>query len=87
MQFLSNKEEEMNEQEELKEKLINAQKGQVKCRLCKEDHWTKKCPYKDKLEPLRTSLLVSSQRFNFFQISLFLINIIIYKKLKFLDTV
>ncbi|KAK4321424.1 hypothetical protein Pmani_007763 [Petrolisthes manimaculis] len=57
MHFLSNKEEEMNEQEELKEKLINAQKGQVKCRLCKEDHWTKQCPYKDKLEPLRTSLL------------------------------
>lgn len=57
-QFLSNKEEEQNEQEELKKKLMDAQKGQVKCRLCKEDHWTKQCPYKDKLEPLRTSLLV-----------------------------
>lgn len=58
-QFLSNKEEEQNEQEELKKKLMDAQKGQVKCRLCKEDHWTKQCPYKDKLEPLRSSLLVS----------------------------
>lgn len=57
MHFLSNKEEEQNEQEELKKKLMDAQKGQVKCRLCKEDHWTKQCPYKDKLEPLRTSLL------------------------------
>ena len=58
LQFLSNKEEEQNEQEELKKKLMDAQKGQVKCRLCKEDHWTKQCPYKDKLEPLRSSLLV-----------------------------
>lgn len=57
MHFLSNKEEETNEQEELKKKLMDAQKGQVKCRLCKEDHWTKQCPYKDKLEPLRSSLL------------------------------
>ncbi|KAG0718013.1 Eukaryotic translation initiation factor 3 subunit G-B [Chionoecetes opilio] len=57
MHFLSNKEEEQNEQEELKKKLMDAQKGQVKCRLCKEDHWTKQCPYKDKLEPLRSSLL------------------------------
>lgn len=59
MQILSNKEEEeKNEEEDLKEKLLKAQKGQVRrCRLCKEDHWTKECPYKDKLEPLRTSLL------------------------------
>jgi len=52
MQFLSNKEEEKDEGEELKKKLLDAQKGQVKCRLCKEDHWTKQCPYKDKLQPL-----------------------------------
>ncbi|XP_068205130.1 eukaryotic translation initiation factor 3 subunit G-like isoform X2 [Palaemon carinicauda] len=57
MHFLTNKEEDQNEQEDLKKKLLDQQKGQVKCRLCKEDHWTKQCPYKDKLEPLRTSLL------------------------------
>ncbi|ROT84476.1 eukaryotic translation initiation factor 3 subunit G isoform X1 [Penaeus vannamei] len=57
MHFLSNKDEEQNEQEEIKKKLLDQQKGQVKCRLCKEDHWTKQCPYKDKLEPLRSSLL------------------------------
>ena len=58
MQFLTNKDEQENEQDEIKKKLIDSQKGQVKCRLCKEDHWTKQCPYKDKLEPLRSSLLV-----------------------------
>jgi len=53
MQFLSNKEEDNDkESEDLKKKLMDAQKGQVKCRLCKEDHWTKQCPYKDKLSPL-----------------------------------
>jgi len=52
MQFLSNKEEDKDESEDLKKKLMDAQKGQVKCRLCKEDHWTKQCPYKDKLSPL-----------------------------------
>lgn len=57
MQFLTNKDEQENEQDEIKKKLIDSQKGQVKCRLCKEDHWTKQCPYKDKLEPLRSSLL------------------------------
>ena len=31
--------------------------GQViKCRICKEDHWTTNCPYKDTLGPLRDSL-------------------------------
>lgn len=37
----------------LKEK---ASKGVVKCRICKEDHWTTNCPYKDTLGPLRDSL-------------------------------
>lgn len=57
MHFITNKEEEQNDQEDIKKKLLDQQKGQVKCRLCKEDHWTKQCPYKDKLEPLRSSLL------------------------------
>lgn len=61
MHFLTNKEEDQNDQEDIKKKLLDQQKGQVKCRLCKEDHWTKQCPYKDKLEPLRTSLLGEEQ--------------------------
>ncbi|QQP49847.1 Eukaryotic translation initiation factor 3 subunit G [Caligus rogercresseyi] len=31
-------------------------KGMIKCRICKEDHWTTTCPYKDTLGPLRESL-------------------------------
>lgn len=33
-------------------------KGQkmVSCRICKGDHWTTKCPYKDSLAPLQESL-------------------------------
>jgi len=33
-------------------------KGQkmVQCRICKGDHWTTKCPYKDSLAPLQESL-------------------------------
>ena len=29
----------------------------VMCRVCKGDHWTTKCPYKDSLEPLQKELL------------------------------
>ena len=25
----------------------------VKCRVCKGDHWTTKCPYKESLQPLK----------------------------------
>ena len=28
----------------------------VSCRICKGDHWTTKCPYKDSLAPLQESL-------------------------------
>lgn len=28
----------------------------VQCRICKGDHWTTKCPYKDTLAPLQESL-------------------------------
>ena len=33
---------------------MNKLKGQkiVQCRVCKGDHWTTKCPYKDKLAPI-----------------------------------
>ena len=30
-------------------KLKEQQKGMVTCRICKGDHWTTKCPYKDTL--------------------------------------
>ena len=32
-------------------KLASAGKGMVQCRLCKGDHWTTHCPYKESLEP------------------------------------
>ncbi len=36
--------------------LKSSNKGVVKCRICKEDHWTTNCPYKETLGPLRESL-------------------------------
>uniref|UniRef100_A0A2P2I0B0 Eukaryotic translation initiation factor 3 subunit G n=1 Tax=Hirondellea gigas TaxID=1518452 RepID=A0A2P2I0B0_9CRUS len=57
MQFVTIKDEEEAENEDVKKKLMDQAKGQVKCRLCKEDHWTKQCPFKDQLDPLRTSLM------------------------------
>merc|ERR1712106_328032 len=38
------------------DKLKATNRGVVKCRICKEDHWTTQCPYKDTLGPLRESL-------------------------------
>jgi len=37
---------------------MNKLKGQkiVQCRVCKGDHWTTKCPYKDKLAPMEEKL-------------------------------
>ena len=32
-------------------KLRDQHKGMVTCRLCKGDHWTSRCPYKDSLGP------------------------------------
>lgn len=57
MQFVTSKDEEEAENEDVKKKLVDQAKGQVKCRLCKEEHWTKQCPFKDQLDPLRTSLM------------------------------
>lgn len=50
MQFLTNKEEEQQVEEDPLAK-IRGQK-MVKCRICKEDHWTTQCPFKDKLGAL-----------------------------------
>lgn len=40
-------------------KLKSMQKGIVKCRICKEDHWTTQCPYKDTLLPVQEALKVN----------------------------
>lgn len=56
--FVANKEEhekDTTEQSAL-DKIKAIGKGVVKCRICKEDHWTTQCPYKDTLGPLRESL-------------------------------
>ncbi|KAK2510815.1 hypothetical protein Q9233_017405 [Columba guinea] len=48
MTFITSKED-LNCQEE--EDPMNKLKGQkiVSCRICKGDHWTTRCPYKDTL--------------------------------------
>merc|ERR1719154_150875 len=59
MNFVANKNEADKDSGEgggIKEKLDKL-KGIVKCRYCKEDHWTTQCPYKDTLGPLRESLI------------------------------
>lgn len=35
---------------------LKGQQKLVSCRICKGDHWTTKCPYKDTLAPLQESL-------------------------------
>ncbi|XP_057289553.1 eukaryotic translation initiation factor 3 subunit G-like isoform X2 [Hydractinia symbiolongicarpus] len=51
LSFTTNKEELDEDKEDPLKKL----KGNsiVKCRVCKGDHWTTKCPYKDSLQPLK----------------------------------
>jgi len=57
MQFVANKEEaEKDQPDSALDKLKATNRGVVKCRICKEDHWTTQCPYKDTLGPLRESL-------------------------------
>ena len=38
----------------------------VQCRICKGDHWTTKCPYKDTLQPLQVRLCFFFFQFFFF---------------------
>lgn len=54
MQFVHN--EEVKEEKE--EDPLNKLKAQkmVSCRICKGDHWTTKCPYKDTLGPIQEKL-------------------------------
>ena len=57
MQFVANKEENDKDRESSAlDVLKDSKRGVVKCRICKEDHWTTQCPYKDTLGPLRESL-------------------------------
>jgi len=63
MQFVANKEEAEKDQEQSAlDKLKATNKGVVKCRICKEDHWTTQCPYKDTLGPLKDSLTNAVER-------------------------
>ncbi|CAG5118949.1 unnamed protein product [Candidula unifasciata] len=54
MQFVQNKEQAAPEDEDPLAKLKNQKI--VQCRICKGDHWTTKCPYKDTLQPLQEKL-------------------------------
>ncbi|XP_040575278.1 eukaryotic translation initiation factor 3 subunit G [Lepeophtheirus salmonis] len=57
MQYISSKEENEKDSNDTElDKLKKMNKGMIKCRICKEDHWTTNCPYKDTLGPLRESL-------------------------------
>lgn len=48
-------------------------KGQkmVKCRICKDDHWTTQCPYKDKLGTLPDLLKEEPKPSKFISIEIF----------------
>ncbi|XP_023320561.1 eukaryotic translation initiation factor 3 subunit G [Eurytemora carolleeae] len=50
------------EQSALDKIKASGNKGVVKCRICKEDHWTTQCPYKDTLGPLKESLTTPVDR-------------------------
>ncbi|TSO47186.1 Eukaryotic translation initiation factor 3 subunit G [Bagarius yarrelli] len=56
MTFISSKED-LNSQDQ-DEDPMNKLKGQkiVSCRICKGDHWTTRCPYKDTLGPMQKEL-------------------------------
>jgi len=63
MQFVANKEESEKDTGDSSglDKLKATNRGVVKCRICKDDHWTSQCPYKDTLGPLRESLTGSAE--------------------------
>jgi len=56
MQFVGNRDEDMSSgvetEDDALKKLQNSGKGMVQCRHCGMDHWSLKCPYKDKLGTL-----------------------------------
>ena len=48
--------QDLNQQDDDPLRKLQNQKNIVQCRICKGDHWTLKCPYKDTLEPLQQQL-------------------------------
>merc|ERR1712113_1006499 len=54
MNFVHNKgEHEIDDDKSALDRLMETNKGVVRCRICKEDHWTTMCPYKDKIGLLK----------------------------------
>ena len=54
MNFVHNKDEHEKDEEKTSLDLLKeSNKGVVRCRICKEDHWTTMCPYKDKIGLLK----------------------------------
>lgn len=53
LQLTTNKEslDQQSQDDDTLKKLASAGKGMVQCRLCKGDHWTTHCPYKESLDP------------------------------------
>jgi len=51
LSFTTNKEELDEDKDDPLKKLKGS--SIVKCRVCKGDHWTTKCPYRDSLQPLK----------------------------------
>lgn len=49
---LQSSEPEQSAEQAIKSNLARAGAGKVVCRLCKGDHFTAKCPYKDQLPGL-----------------------------------
>nr|QBH74178.1 eukaryotic translation initiation factor 3 subunit G [Carausius morosus] len=47
MQFISSKEEDNKQEEDVMDKLKSMGDKLVRCRKCNGDHWTTKCPYRD----------------------------------------
>ena len=62
MQFIANKEDPDSKEDDSLLKLKSMQKGLVKCRICKEDHWTTQCPYKDTLLPVQEALNTAEEK-------------------------
>jgi translation initiation factor 3 subunit G len=52
MQFVTSKDYDEQQNDDALSKI--RQHGMVKCRLCRGDHWTSSCPYKDKLGEIPT---------------------------------
>jgi len=53
--FFQSHEPEPTPEENVKQNLVRAGAGKVICRLCKGDHFTAKCPYKDTLAGLENA--------------------------------